>query len=153
MDVERPEVKVESQEVAGKKRVAHEVRHAEIHDYKEIILMVKIIFRFNRVGFCQPVAQRRPQPQVLVPLRTCAVSGFTSQPPVTSKIQQVMQQRACVLTASVKGAQTVISTASQRRPDTERAPPCAQISKNLQPAPVQNGNPFPNFYTAEELCF
>lgn len=32
MDVERPEVKVESQDVAGKKRVAHEVRHAGMHD-------------------------------------------------------------------------------------------------------------------------
>lgn len=31
MDVERPEVKVESQEVAGKKRVAHEVRHAGVY--------------------------------------------------------------------------------------------------------------------------
>lgn len=30
MAVEKPQVKVESQEVAGKKRVAHEVRHAEI---------------------------------------------------------------------------------------------------------------------------
>lgn len=37
MEVERPEVKVETQEVAGKKRVAHEVRHADVHDYNVII--------------------------------------------------------------------------------------------------------------------
>lgn len=36
MEVERPEVKVETQEVAGRKRVAHEVRYADIHDYEVI---------------------------------------------------------------------------------------------------------------------
>lgn len=154
MDVERPEVKVESQEVAGKRRVAHQVRHAEIHDYKEIIFDLSScrILRLQSCAFCQQVAERRPQPQVLVPLQTCAASGFTSQPSVTSKMQQV-QQRACALTASVKGAQTVVSTANQRRPDTQRAPPCVQMAKNLQPAPVQNGNEVPNFYTADFFFF
>lgn len=37
MEVERPEVKVETKEVTGKKRVAHEVRHADIHDYIVLI--------------------------------------------------------------------------------------------------------------------
>lgn len=87
--------------------------------------------------FCQQVAERRPQPQVLVPLRTGGLSRFTSQPSVTSKMQQV-QQRACALTASVKGAQTVVSSVNQRRPDLQRAAPCVQMTKN--PQPVQNGN-------------
>lgn len=100
MDVERTEVKEESQGVAGKTRVAHEA-------------------------------------QVLVPLRTGTVPGFTPQPAVTYKLQQV-QQRACVLTPSARGAQTAVSTASQRRPDPERAAACPQASKNPQPAPVQN---------------
>lgn len=51
MGVERPQVKVESQEVAGKKRVAHEVRHAEMHDYKKMIFDFSSskILRFNCV--------------------------------------------------------------------------------------------------------
>lgn len=64
---------------------------------------------------------------------------------------QQVQQRACALTASVKSAQTVVSTANQRRPDTQAVAPCVQMSKNLQPAPVQNGNAFPIFYTADIL--
>lgn len=99
------------------------------------------------------MAERRPQPQVLVPLRTGGVSGFTSKLSVTSKMQQV-QQRACALTASVKGAQTVVSTAIQRRPDMLRPTPCVQMSKNLQPVPVQNGTAFFSFYAADILlCF
>lgn len=97
------------------------------------------------------MAERRPQPQVLVPLRTGGVLGFTSQPSVTSKMQQV-QQRACALTASVKAAQTFVSTANQR-PDMQRATPCVQMSKNLQPAPVQNGIAVLNFDTADILFF
>lgn len=31
MDVEKPEVNVKPQEVPGKKRVAHEVKHTEVH--------------------------------------------------------------------------------------------------------------------------
>lgn len=84
------------------------------------------------------MAKSRPQPQVLVPLRGHAASGFASQPSITPKIQQV-QQRASLLTASVKGAQTFVSSTGQRRPDTKSAPPSAQTTEYLQPAPVQNG--------------
>lgn len=84
----------------------------------------------------QPVAKSRPQPQVLVPLRGPAVSGFASQPSITSKMQQV-QQRASILGAS--GVQTFVSPAIQRRPDPKSASPSAQVPENQQNAPVQNG--------------
>ncbi|XP_029294914.1 RNA exonuclease 1 homolog isoform X2 [Cottoperca gobio] len=114
MDEEKPKLNVK-QALPGKKRVAHEVKHIE-----------------------QPVAKSRPQPQVLVPLRGPAVSGFASQPSITSKIQQV-QQRASMLTASVKGVQAFGSSSCQRMPETHSASfPSTQTPENLQPAPVQN---------------
>ncbi|XP_070689095.1 RNA exonuclease 1 homolog [Pempheris klunzingeri] len=113
MDVESPEFDVKPKVLPGKKRVAHEAKHTE------------------------PVAKSRPQPQVLVPLRGPAVSGFVSQPSVSSKIQQV-QHRASMLTASVKGGQAFVSTC-QRKPETLSAPPpSTQTPENLQPALVQN---------------
>ncbi|XP_044051335.1 RNA exonuclease 1 homolog isoform X3 [Siniperca chuatsi] len=114
MDVEKPELNIKAQASSGKKRVAHEAKHTE------------------------PVAKSRPQPQVLVPLRGPVVSGFSSQPSITSKIQQV-QQRASMLTASVKGSQAFVSSTCQRKPETQSAPsPSTQTPENLQPAPVQN---------------
>ncbi|XP_034728978.1 RNA exonuclease 1 homolog isoform X3 [Etheostoma cragini] len=108
MAEEKPSVKPQALPI--KKRVAHEAKHTE------------------------PVANSRPQPQVLVPLR---VSGFASQPSITPKIQQV-QQGASMLTASVKGGQAFLSSC-QRKPDTQTAPfPLTQSPENLQPAPVQN---------------
>ncbi|XP_070759888.1 RNA exonuclease 1 homolog [Enoplosus armatus] len=115
MDVEKPELNVKPQALSGKKRVAHEAKHSE-----------------------QSVAKSRPQPQVLVPLRGPAVSGFASQPSITSKIQQV-QQRASMLTASVKGGQAFVSSSFQRKPETQSGPsPFTQTPENLQPAPVQS---------------
>ncbi|XP_035864920.1 RNA exonuclease 1 homolog isoform X3 [Sander lucioperca] len=112
MDVEKPNVK--PQALPLKKRVAHEAKHTE------------------------PVANRRPQPQVLVPLRVPAVSGFASQPSITPKIQQV-RQGASMLTASVKGGQAFVSSTCQWKPETQMAPfPLTQTPENLQPAPVQN---------------
>ncbi|XP_049907406.1 RNA exonuclease 1 homolog isoform X3 [Epinephelus moara] len=114
MDVEKPEFNVKPQALPGKMRVAHEVKHTE------------------------PVAKSRPQPQVLVPLRGSAVSGFASHPSITSKIQQV-QQRASMLTASVKGGQAFVSSTCQRKPETQSASfHSNQALENLQPAPVQN---------------
>lgn len=76
---------------------------------------------------------------MLVPLRGPVVPGFASQHSVTSQIQQV-QQRASILTASVRGAQTFVSSTSQKRSDTKSAPsPSAQTPVNLQSAVVQNG--------------
>ncbi|XP_028433492.1 RNA exonuclease 1 homolog isoform X4 [Perca flavescens] len=113
MDVEKPNVK--PQALPLKKRVAHEAKHTE-----------------------QPVANRRPQPQVLVPLRVPAVSGFASQPSIPPKIQQV-RQGASMLTASVKGGQAFVSSTGQWKPETQTAPfPLTQTPENLQPAPVQN---------------
>lgn len=84
------------------------------------------------------MAKSRPQPQVLVPLCGPAVSGFASQSPITSKIQQV-QQRASMLTASVKGGQAFVSATCHRNPEIQSAPSTsAQTPENLQPAPVQN---------------
>ncbi|KAM3610176.1 uncharacterized protein V6R79_000157 [Siganus canaliculatus] len=114
-DTEKPELDVKPQTLTGKKRVAHEAKHAE-----------------------QPAAKSRPQPQVLVPLREPAVSGFASQPSITSKIQHV-QQRASVLSASVKAGQAFVSSTCQRRPEPPSAPlPSNQTPENLQHAPVQN---------------
>uniref|UniRef100_UPI0037E97160 RNA exonuclease 1 homolog n=1 Tax=Semicossyphus pulcher TaxID=241346 RepID=UPI0037E97160 len=113
-DLEKSELNVKPQALLGKKRVAHEAKHTE------------------------PVAKSRPQPQVLVPLHGPAVSGFTSQPSITTKIQQV-QQRASILTASVKGGQAFVSSTCQRKPETQNAPsPSTQTPENLQPAPAQN---------------
>lgn len=89
--------------------------------------------------FSQPLAKSRPQPQVLVPLRGPAVSGFSSQPAIMSNIQQV-RQRASVLTASAKGAQAFISSAGQKKPDTSTAPPPSPQcpTTQTQVVPVQN---------------
>ncbi|XP_040010717.1 RNA exonuclease 1 homolog isoform X2 [Xiphias gladius] len=115
MDVEKPELDVTPQALPGKKRVAHEAKHTE-----------------------QPAAKSRPQPQVLVPLRGAAASGFGSQSSIPPKIQQV-QQRASMLTASVKGGQAFVSSTCQRQPETQTtACPPTQTSANTQPAPVQN---------------
>lgn len=95
-----------------------------------------------KIIFSQPIAKVRPQPQVLVPLRGPAVSGFLSQPAVTSHIQHA-QQRASLLTASAKGAQAFISLAGQRKPDASSAPPPLPPSSQIRLAPVQNG----------KLCF
>ncbi|XP_073322012.1 uncharacterized protein [Pagrus major] len=114
MDVEKAELNVKPQALAGKKRTAHEAKHTE------------------------PVVKNRPQPQVLVPLRGPVVSGFASQPAVNSKIQQV-QQRASMLTTSVKGGQAFVSSTYQRRPEAQSAPSAsAQTPENLQPVHVQN---------------
>uniref|UniRef100_A0A3B4VJ77 RNA exonuclease 1 homolog n=1 Tax=Seriola dumerili TaxID=41447 RepID=A0A3B4VJ77_SERDU len=84
-------------------------------------------------------AKSRPQPQVLVPLRGPAASGFVSQSSVNSKIQQV-QQRASMLTASVKGGQAFVSATCQRKPEIQTtACPPIQNPASTQPAPVQNG--------------
>lgn len=91
----------------------------------------------NLILFSQPLAKSRPQPQVLVPLRGPAVSGFSSQPTIMSKFQQV-QQRASVLTVSAKGGQALTS-AGQQNPDTNAAP---LPSPQTQVAPVQNGKFF-----------
>ncbi|XP_071339683.1 RNA exonuclease 1 homolog isoform X2 [Trachinotus anak] len=114
-DVQRPELNVTPQAIPGRKRVAHEAKHTE-----------------------QPAAKSRLQPQVLVPLREPAVSGFASQSSITTKIQQV-QQRASMLTASVKGGQAFVSATCQRKPETQTTVcPPIQTPASTQPAPVQN---------------
>uniref|UniRef100_A0A3Q3A384 Zgc:152968 n=1 Tax=Kryptolebias marmoratus TaxID=37003 RepID=A0A3Q3A384_KRYMA len=86
----------------------------------------------------QPLAKSRPQPQVLVPLREPAASGFGSRPSVTSKIQQV-QQRASMLTASVKASQAFVCSTSQAKLETQSAP-SAPGPEILQPDPAHSGN-------------
>ncbi|XP_023143924.2 uncharacterized protein LOC111580423 isoform X3 [Amphiprion ocellaris] len=114
MDVVKPEVNTPPQTLRGKKRVAHEAKPTE------------------------PVAKSRPQPQVLVPLRGPAASGFGSRPSITSKLQQV-QQRASMLSASVKGGQAFVSSTCQNKPETQSAPSAlTQTPGNLQPALIQN---------------
>ncbi|XP_034548974.1 RNA exonuclease 1 homolog isoform X2 [Notolabrus celidotus] len=112
---ERPELNVTPQPQAGRKRVAHEVKNTE-----------------------QPVAKSRPQPKVLVPWRGPAVTGFPPQPSITANIQQV-QQRASILTASVKGGQDFALSTCQRKQETQSAPSSSiQNPENLQLAPLQN---------------
>lgn len=109
------------------------------HYKKNFKLKLYIFFFFFCFFACsvqQPVAKSRPQPQVLVPLRGPAVSGFASQPSATSKIQQV-QQRATILTGSVKNGQAFVSSTCQRKPETQSAS-SPSTPENLQPAPVQN---------------
>ncbi|KAM7019119.1 uncharacterized protein LKV04_009733 [Tautogolabrus adspersus] len=114
MDVEKPMLNVKPPALAGKKRVAHEAKHVE------------------------PAAKSRPQPQVLVPLRGPVVSGFAPQPSITAKIQQV-QQRASILTASLKGSRAFVSSTCQRTSETQSVPsPSTQTPESLQSAPVQN---------------
>ncbi|KAI9513790.1 hypothetical protein NQZ68_039454 [Dissostichus eleginoides] len=114
MEEEKTKLDVKQQALPGKKRLAHEAKHIE------------------------PASKSRPQPQVLVPLRGPAVSGFASQPSITSEIQQV-QLRASMLTASVKGVQPLVHSNSQRRLETQVAPlHSIQTPESLQPAPVQN---------------
>ncbi|XP_030593372.1 putative exonuclease GOR isoform X3 [Archocentrus centrarchus] len=113
-DVEKMEVNGTSKGLPGRKRVAHEAKHTE------------------------PVAKSRPQPQVLVPLREPITSGFGSRRSVNSKTQQV-QQRASMLTASVKGGQAFVSATSQKKPETQLTPSAlTQTPETLQPAPVHN---------------
>ncbi|GAA6218681.1 RNA exonuclease 1 homolog [Lates japonicus] len=114
-DVEKPELNATPQALAGKKRVAHEAKHTE-----------------------QPAAKSRPQPKILVPLHGPAASGFGSQSSITSRIQQV-QQRASILTASVKGGQAFVSSTCQRTPETQTMTcPPTQTPANTQPAHVQS---------------
>ncbi|KAJ4942564.1 hypothetical protein JOQ06_012418 [Pogonophryne albipinna] len=114
MEEEKTKLDVKQQALPGKKRLAHEAKCIE------------------------PASKSRPQPQVLVPLRGPAVSGFSSQPCITPEIQQV-QQRASMLTASVKGVQPLVHSNSQRRRETQVAPlHSIQTPESLQPAPVQN---------------
>ncbi|XP_063754369.1 RNA exonuclease 1 homolog isoform X2 [Eleginops maclovinus] len=114
MDEEKNKLDVKQQALPGKKRVAHEVKHIE------------------------PPSKSRPQHQVLVPLLGPVVSGFASQSSITSEVQQV-QQRASMLTASVKGVQHLVHPNSQRRPETQSAPlSSTQTTGYMQPAPVQN---------------
>ncbi|XP_037536164.1 RNA exonuclease 1 homolog [Nematolebias whitei] len=113
MDDEKPKVNTTLQALPGKKRVAHEATNLE-----------------------QPLAKSRPQPQVLVPLREPAASGFGSRPSITSKIQQV-QQRASMLTASVKAGQAFVSSTNQKKPETQSAP-SGPGPENLQPDPVHS---------------
>lgn len=87
----------------------------------------------------QPAAKSRPQPKILVPLHGPAASGFGSQSSITSRIQQV-QQRASILTASVKGGQAFVSSTCQRTPETQTMTcPPTQTPANTQPAHVQSG--------------
>uniref|UniRef100_A0A7N6BYH6 Exonuclease domain-containing protein n=1 Tax=Anabas testudineus TaxID=64144 RepID=A0A7N6BYH6_ANATE len=100
------------------------------------------------------LAKNRPQPQVLVPLRGPTTSAFGSQP---SKIQQT-QQRASMLTASVKGGQAFISSTCQRKPETQNSHSISsQALENLQPAPLQNGRylfavPLPTKRKLKQQC-
>ncbi|KAF7663477.1 hypothetical protein LDENG_00210610 [Lucifuga dentata] len=105
VDGAKLEVNVKPEALPGKKRVSREVENRELG------------------------AMSRPQPQVLVPLQGAAVAGLTSQPSVTSRIQQV-QQRASMLKAAVNGGQAFVSSSSHRGPES-------QIPAN-KPAPAPN---------------
>ncbi|XP_047197292.1 RNA exonuclease 1 homolog isoform X2 [Hippoglossus stenolepis] len=113
MEVEKAELTTTPQTLPGKKRVAHEAKHAE------------------------PLAKSRPQAKILIPLREPAASGSGSQSSIPSKILPA-QQRASMLTASVKGAQAFASFSCQKKPETQTTACPPQTPANIQPAPVQN---------------
>lgn len=50
MDVEKPEVNVKPQEVPGKKRVAHEVKHTEVHACIQCLSVGCVFSCFNCKG-------------------------------------------------------------------------------------------------------
>ncbi|CAB1426356.1 unnamed protein product [Pleuronectes platessa] len=114
MEVDKVELTNRPQTLLGKKRVAHEAKHAE-----------------------QPLAKSRPQAKILIPLREPAASGSGSQSSISSKIRPA-QQRASSVTASVKGAQAFASFSSQKKPETQTTACPPQTPANIQPAPVQN---------------
>ncbi|KAM9342436.1 uncharacterized protein KZ484_015160 [Pholidichthys leucotaenia] len=117
VDVEKLEVKVTPQSHPERKRVAHEAKHAE-----------------------QPMAKSRPQPQVLVPFRGPTASGVSSHTSVASKIQQA-QQRASILTASVKGGQAFVSSTCHKQPGTQSTTSALiQAPETPQPTSVQNAH-------------
>uniref|UniRef100_A0A3P9KSY3 Exonuclease domain-containing protein n=1 Tax=Oryzias latipes TaxID=8090 RepID=A0A3P9KSY3_ORYLA len=113
-DAEKLQTNVGLQASAGKKRVAHDDRN--------------------------PEAKSRPQPQVLVPLREQPVPTYGARASV-SRIQQV-QQRASMMTASVKAGQAFVSAMTQRSQEEIRAahalapPPAHLQSAALQHAYV-----------------
>ncbi|XP_008416192.1 RNA exonuclease 1 homolog isoform X4 [Poecilia reticulata] len=108
-EVETPEEYAATQTLTGRKRLAHEAKNSE-----------------------QPLAKMRPQPQVLVPLREPGAS--VSRPSICAKVQQV-QYRA--LAAPAKPGQNLLSSVSQKKPDTQTVPSTA-TPKNLQVYPGQN---------------
>ncbi|XP_060927734.1 RNA exonuclease 1 homolog [Limanda limanda] len=114
MEVDTAELTTTPQTLLGKKRVAHEAKHAE-----------------------QPLAKTRPQAKILIPLREPAASGSGSQSSIPTKILPA-QQRASMVTASVKGAQAFASFLCQKKPETQATACPPQTPANIQPAPVQN---------------
>ncbi|XP_029998536.1 RNA exonuclease 1 homolog [Sphaeramia orbicularis] len=106
---EKPDVNVKLQGLTGKKRVAHEAKLTE-----------------------QPVAKSKPQPQVLVPLRGPVAPGSASQSTQLAMFRK-MEQKASVLTASVKAGQASIS---QRKPEPlSTPPPPAPLATHPQQTP------------------
>ncbi|XP_019741088.1 putative exonuclease GOR [Hippocampus comes] len=96
-DVEKPNQPdipaIKPQELPAKRRIAHESKDAEVAAVK-----------------------RRPQVQVLVPLRGPVKASPASQlVGGVPKIQQV-QQKAAILTAALKGGQAFLSSVGQRKP-------------------------------------
>ncbi|KAM4578001.1 uncharacterized protein V3H82_007507 [Fundulus diaphanus] len=110
-DVQKPQVNASAPTLRGKKRVAHEAKNSE-----------------------QPLTKRRPEPQILVPLREPGAVRLNSRSSVTSRIQQV-KQRAFMATAPVKSGQNVVPPVSQKQTLPSASTP---TPKNLQPSPVQN---------------
>ncbi|XP_054628304.1 RNA exonuclease 1 homolog isoform X2 [Dunckerocampus dactyliophorus] len=114
MDVAKLDIStVTPQEQPAKRRIAHEAKDTEL-----------------------PVAKRRPQPQILVPLRGPATPLTASRLAATPKIQQI-QQKASMVTASVKGGQAFLSSFGQRRQESQPAT-STPAAVNASPAARQN---------------
>ncbi|XP_061881028.1 RNA exonuclease 1 homolog isoform X1 [Entelurus aequoreus] len=122
MDVAKPDIPtVKPQELPAKRRIAHKAEDTEL-----------------------PVAKRRPQPLVLVPLRGPTPAFTASQLAAAPKIQQI-QQKASMLTASVKGGQSFLSSIGPRKPESPltasvpvavNTPPAAQHNKTVNYVPL-----------------
>ncbi|XP_028312575.1 RNA exonuclease 1 homolog isoform X2 [Gouania willdenowi] len=107
-DAVKPESNVASQ-VTVKRRVAHEGTRIE------------------------PLAKRRPQPQVLVPLRGKTASSISSYTSSTPRIQQA-QQRASMVTGSVRGGQAFVSCKNKLETQSTSVP----VKPTLQTIPTQH---------------
>ncbi|XP_077416328.1 uncharacterized protein LOC144048344 isoform X3 [Vanacampus margaritifer] len=114
---------IKPKELPVKRRIAHESKDAEV-----------------------AAAKRRPQPQVLVPLRAPVTSSAATQHATSVPKTQHVQKKAAILTAALKGGQAFLSSVGQRKHESWSVPappslPCPSTppttAVNASPAPQQ----------------
>ncbi|XP_077376903.1 uncharacterized protein LOC144018542 isoform X2 [Festucalex cinctus] len=115
---------VKPQELPAKRRIAHESKDTQV-----------------------AAAKRRPQPQILVPLRAPVTTSSASQHVASVPKTQQVQKKAAILTAALKGGQAFLSSVGQRKHERWPMPatpslPCLSTpptaAANSSPAAQQN---------------